>query len=106
MLPSIRTVLSVKVSSKFQIAVPSEARRRLGIVAGDRLTVTIDDDELVLRRRPAKASERLWGLGKGLYDPDPVAFVRSLRDELEANLDERQAVVDREPDDGTSQDRD
>jgi AbrB family looped-hinge helix DNA binding protein len=99
-------MLSVKVSSKFQIAVPSEARRRLGIVAGDRLTVTIENDELVLRRRPAKASQRLWGLGKGLYGPDPVAFVRSLRDELETNLDERKAVVDREHDQVPSPDRD
>ena len=99
-------MLSVKVSSKFQIAVPSEARRRLGIMAGDRLTVTIEKDELVLRRRPAKASERLWGIGKGLYGPDPVAFVRSLRDEWEANLDERETVVDRDPVERSQADRD
>ena len=98
-------MLSVKVSSKFQIAVPSEARRRLGIVAGDRLTVSIEDDELVLRRRPAKASERLWGLGKGLYGPDPVAFVRSLRDELETNLDEREALVHSDLDERPPADR-
>lgn len=67
---------SVKVSSKFQIAVPSEARQHLGIVAGDRLTVTIENDQIVLRRRAAKAFERLWGLGRGLYGPDPVAIVR------------------------------
>lgn len=98
-------MLSVKVSSKFQIAVPSEARRRLGIVAGDRLTVSIEDDELVLRKRPAKASERLWGLGRGLYGPDPVAFIRSTRDELEAELGEREAMVRRDLDPGPSPDR-
>jgi AbrB family looped-hinge helix DNA binding protein len=98
-------MLSVKVSSKFQIAVPSEARRRLGIVAGDRLTVTIEDDELVLRRRPAKASERLWGLGRGLYGPDPVAFVRSVRDQLEEDLGEREAMVHRDTDEVSPADR-
>jgi AbrB family looped-hinge helix DNA binding protein len=98
-------MLSVKVSSKFQIAVPSEARRRLGIVAGDRLSVTVENDQLILRRRPAKASDRLWGLGKGLYGPDPVGFVRSLRDELETNIDEREAVVHRDPDQDPQTDR-
>lgn len=98
-------MLSVKVSTKYQIAVPSEARRRLGIVAGDRLTVTIENDEIVLRKRAAKASERLWGLGRGLYGPDPVAFVRSTRDELEAEFGEREAMVRRDLDPDPSSDR-
>ena len=71
-------VLSAKVSSKNQISIPSEARRRLGIEPGDRLSVTVRDDELVLRRRPATASDRLWGMaeGRGSYEPDPVTYVR------------------------------
>jgi AbrB family looped-hinge helix DNA binding protein len=90
-------VLSVKVSTKNQIVVPSEARHRLGIEPGDRLTVEITTDTLVLRRRPERASERLWGIGRGLYGPDPVTFVREIRDELEANLREREALVSRDP---------
>ena len=90
-------MLSVKVSSKHQVSLPSEARRRLGIEAGDRLSVEIVDATLVLRRRPKRASERLWGLGRGLYGPDPVAFVREIRDELEENLREREALVSRKP---------
>ncbi len=90
-------VLSVKVSSKNQISIPSEARRRLGIEAGERLSVEIVDESLVLRRRPQRASDRLWGLGRGLYGPDPVAFVREIRDELEENLREREALVSRKP---------
>ena len=90
-------MLSAKVSSKNQISIPSEARRRLGIEPGDRLSVEIIDEAMVLRRRPQRASERLWGIGRGLYGPDPVAFVREIRDELEANLREREALVSREP---------
>lgn len=78
-------MLSVKVSTKHQIAVPSEARRRLGIAAGDRLSVEVTDDAIVLRRRPAKPSERLRQLGAlgGVWDDvDPIAYVRGLRDEL------------------------
>lgn len=79
-------MLSVKVSTKHQISVPSEARRRLGIEAGDRLSVQVTDDAIVLRRRAALPSKRLRELGeigdvwKGV---DPVAFVRQLRDESE-----------------------
>ena len=73
---------SVKVSSKHQIAVPSEARRALGIKAGDRLTVEIRTDELVLKPQSGSAVDRLWGSGRGTYG-DPVAYVRALRDEWE-----------------------
>jgi AbrB family looped-hinge helix DNA binding protein len=89
-------VLSAKVSSKNQISIPSEARRRLGIEPGDRLSIEIVDETMVLRRRPQRASDRLWGIGRGLYGPDPVTFVREIRDELEENLREREALVSRD----------
>jgi AbrB family looped-hinge helix DNA binding protein len=77
-------MLSVKVSTKHQISVPSDARRRLGIQAGDRLSVEITEDTMVLRRRPERPSERLRGLGAEVWkDTDPVAYVRELRDESE-----------------------
>jgi looped-hinge helix DNA binding domain, AbrB family len=78
-------MLSVKVSSKHQIAVPSEARRRLGIKAGDRLEVEIRDDVIVLRPRAGLTADRLYGLGRGVYG-DPVAYIRALRDEWEDDL--------------------
>ena len=72
-------VLSAKVSSKNQISIPSEARRRLGIEPGDRLSVTVRDDELVLRRRPAQGVGPALGhrARAGWYEPDPVTFVRA-----------------------------
>jgi AbrB family looped-hinge helix DNA binding protein len=77
-------MLSVKVSSKYQVSVPSEARRRLGIEAGDRLAVEIVGDALVLRVRSAKPSERLRGLGRESWQGvDPVAYVRELRERSE-----------------------
>lgn len=73
---------SVKVSTKHQVVVPSEARRRLGIDAGDRLSVEISEDALILRRRPERPSERLRGLGREAWAGiDPVRHVRELRDE-------------------------
>lgn len=80
-------MLSVKVSSKHQIAVPSEARKALGIKAGDRLGVEVRGDVIVLRPRVPTTAARLRGTGKGLYGPDPVAYVRALRDEWEDRPD-------------------
>jgi len=79
-------MLSVKVSTKHQVAVPSEVRKRLGIAAGDRLSVEITEDAIVLRRRAEKPSERLHQLGAigGIWKGvDPVAYVRELRDEMD-----------------------
>lgn len=79
---------SVKVSTKYQISLPSEARRRLGIAAGDRLTVEVRDDELVLKRRPERAFDRLWGLGAHVWKGvDPVEYIRAIRDEFDHELE-------------------
>ncbi|MEO6350469.1 MAG: AbrB/MazE/SpoVT family DNA-binding domain-containing protein [Candidatus Limnocylindrales bacterium] len=75
-------MLSAKVSTKHQIAIPSEARRKLGIEPGDRLTVEVTEDSLVLRLRPPRPSERLRGLGRHVWQGrDPVEHVRELRDD-------------------------
>lgn len=75
-------MLSAKVSSKHQISLPSEARRKLGIEAGDRLSVEVIDDALILRLRSTRPSERLRGLGSEVWKGvDPLDFVRRLRDE-------------------------
>ncbi|MFN8520399.1 MAG: AbrB/MazE/SpoVT family DNA-binding domain-containing protein [Chloroflexota bacterium] len=78
-------MISVKVSTKHQIAVPSEARRALGIAAGDRLSVEIVGDAMVIKRRQL-AGARLRGLHKEVWEGvDPVEYVRQLRDEWTAN---------------------
>lgn len=73
----------MKVSSRHQIAVPSEVRRALGIKAGDRLGVTVRDDVIVLKPQRQTVADRLYGTGRGIYGPDPVAYIRALRDEWE-----------------------
>jgi AbrB family looped-hinge helix DNA binding protein len=75
---------SVKVSSKHQVSLPSKARHQLGIQAGDRLSVEVTDDALVLRVRPARPSERLRGLGREAWiGLDPAEQVRGLREQSE-----------------------
>ena len=73
-------MLSVKVSTKHQIVVPSEARRALGIGAGDRLAVEVTDDAIILRPQTRGAGARLRGLGREAWvGVDPVEYVRQLR---------------------------
>jgi AbrB family looped-hinge helix DNA binding protein len=73
-------VVSVKVSTKHQIVVPADARRSLGIEAGDRLTVEVTADSIVLRPRAGKAGARLRGLGREVWaGVDPVEYVRQIR---------------------------
>ena len=89
-------MLSVKISTKHQIAVPSEARKKLGLKAGDRLDVEIEGDVIHLRRH-VPAGTRLMGIGAHLYDgTDPAERIRALRDEWEARQLEREAQIARD----------
>lgn len=53
---------SVKVSSKYQIAVPQIARKKLNIKQGDRLLVDVQDGVIVLIPQPKRYTEYLQGL--------------------------------------------
>jgi AbrB family looped-hinge helix DNA binding protein len=89
-------MLSVKISTKHQIAVPSEARKKLGLKAGDRLDVEIEGDVIHLRRHVG-AGTRLLGIGAHIADgSDPAERIRAMRDEDETQWLERRAEIDAE----------
>ena len=56
------TTTSVKVSAKYQIAVPQVARRKLNIKKGDRLLVDVQDGVIVLIPEPKRYTAYLQGL--------------------------------------------
>jgi len=59
-------VTSARLSSKSQIVIPAEVRRTLGIEPGDLLSVSVEEDRIVITRAdPAQALERLHELGIG-----------------------------------------
>ena len=62
---------SVKMSSKNQIVVPSEARKALELKPGERLLVTLRDDAVIEMRKAADdPAARLEGLIAGSGDGD------------------------------------
>jgi AbrB family looped-hinge helix DNA binding protein len=71
----------VKVSSKHQIAVPADVRRRLDVDAGDYLLVEVQDGVIILIPEPTDAVGELRGLGREIWeDVDVQAYVDGERD--------------------------
>lgn len=74
--------LSVKVSSKHQIAVPAAVRRKLAIQAGDRLRVQVLDGVMMLIPESADPIEQLKGLGAEIWEGvDAQEYVNRERDD-------------------------
>jgi AbrB family looped-hinge helix DNA binding protein len=71
----------LKVSSKYQIAVPSAARKLLDIESGDYLIADIREGSIVLIPEPRSHSRELRGLHSEIWrDIDPVEYVNNLRE--------------------------
>lgn len=77
---------SVSVSSKGQVVIPKEVRRRLGIKAGSRLEISESGGELRLRlaQRPGKTATVAEGLGLAGYKGPLVSIEEMNRAILEA----------------------
>ena len=72
---------SVKVSSRYQIAVPRIAREHLDIKSGDRLLVDIQDGLLILLPQPQDYAAHLAGLHREVWTGlDTTAYLQEERD--------------------------
>ena len=78
--------ISVKVSSRYQIAVPQAARRQLNIQRGDRLLVDIQDNMIVLIPAPTNYTAKLAGLHKEIWqDINADTYLHGERDAWDAS---------------------
>src|SRR3990172_1878018 len=78
---SMSRPLNVKVSSRYQIAVPKIARERLKIERGDRLIVDIQDGLLILIPQPEDYSAKMAGLHHEVWERlDTSAYLRQERE--------------------------
>lgn len=59
---------TVKVSKRYQIAVPALARQLLNIKSGDRLLVDIQDGIMVLMPEPENYTDAMAGLHKEIWE--------------------------------------
>lgn len=72
----------VKISSKNQIAVPAEVRKKLQVGSGDYLILNIQDDTVVMMPEPRSFSEYMRGLHSEIWQGvDPDEYVRREHEE-------------------------
>jgi AbrB family looped-hinge helix DNA binding protein len=85
MMPTKRPI-TVKVSSRNQIAVPAAARAHLNVQAGDQLLVDVQDGMLILIPRPEKLSRALASLHSELWkELDAAEYLNEERDSWESS---------------------
>ena len=78
--------MSVKVSGRYQIALPSIARRHLNIQAGDRLLVDIQDGLLILLPQPQDYVAHMTGLHREVWEGmDTTQYINEERDAWDAS---------------------
>lgn len=71
---------TVKVSGRYQISLPSRARRELGIDAGDRLMVVVQDGLLILLPQPEDYASYMAGLHREIWEGiDTTAYLNEER---------------------------
>ena len=58
---------TAKLTEKYQITIPTEVRRRLGLVAGDFVYLSLEGDQIVLRGARGGWTEASRGLGAEMW---------------------------------------
>lgn len=60
--------MSSTLSKKYQIVVPKDVRKRMGLRAGEEVSLhAIDGEKAMLMKHPANVTKALRGLGKNLW---------------------------------------
>jgi AbrB family looped-hinge helix DNA binding protein len=60
-------VSTAKLTEKYQITIPTEVRRRLGVTAGDVVYLAVEGDQVVLRAARGGWTEASRGLGAEVW---------------------------------------
>ena len=71
----------VKVSSKYQIVIPREAREKLNLKAGDRLIIKANNEKIIIYPQPKSYAKYALGLGKEIWQGiDATEYVKKERE--------------------------
>ena len=69
--------MEATLSGKNQIVVPREARKALGLKAGDKLLLVVRGDSLIILQKPKSFHSAIKGLGKSVFPPKYLENERS-----------------------------
>jgi AbrB family looped-hinge helix DNA binding protein len=69
-------MVTAKLSRKNQIVIPQEARKALGVKAGDKLLVVVRGDQAIVLQKPQAHHAAIRGLAKRAY---PAGYLRKER---------------------------
>ena len=72
----------VRVSKKYQIVIPKQARKALNINPGDNLIVSVRGKQILMRPRPKNYTEYMRGLHKEVWKG--VKVTKYIKEEREA----------------------
>jgi len=67
---------TVKLSSKNQVVIPGDARRKFDLKPGDRLKVFVKGNSICLVKEPDSYVEKLYGSGQDIYDDNYLVAER------------------------------
>ena len=71
----------VKVSSKYQIVIPLEVRKKLNLKSGDRLIIKANDEKIIIYPQPKSYAKYSLGLGKEIWQGiDATEYVKKERE--------------------------
>jgi bifunctional DNA-binding transcriptional regulator/antitoxin component of YhaV-PrlF toxin-antitoxin module len=62
-----------EIRTRYQITIPEEIRTRAQLNVGDSLLWQYDEirQEIIVMTKPKSFSDKLWGLGKELWESEP-----------------------------------
>lgn len=70
----------IKISSKYQIVIPREAREKLDLKAGDKLIIKADNEKIIIYPQPKSYAKYSLGLGKKIWKRiDATEYVKKER---------------------------
>lgn len=70
----------IKISSKYQIVIPREAREKLDLKAGDKLIIKANNEKIIIYPQPKSYAKYSLGLGKKIWQHiDATEYVKKER---------------------------
>ena len=72
-----------KVTRNYQITVPRDIREQASIKEGDKLIITMENNEIKMKKFDEDSFKKAFGIWKDAGIKDSVKYVRELRNEWE-----------------------